>query len=383
MDKTRIVLIGAGGYGDTYIKALLEDRQRNDYVLIGVVDPYAERAPGHEKLQAAGVPIYDSPEEFFENNKADLAVIATPIPLHEKQAVYAMANGCDVLLEKPIAATPDAGRRIAANAVETGRMLAIGFQWCYDQAMLAFKADIDSGVTGKPLDLRALVLWPRDFAYYNRGTGWAGKKFTSGGEPIYDSVASNATAHYLENMLWLCGEGYNGASITEMQLETWCANEIETYDTVTLHGRLDCGAEISYVVSHAVPPEDIQNPMFVYRFENGTARFGAYGENGSELTFEFSDGRVKSYGVSYPSNNIKIWGVLDAMRNNAPVVCPAEAALKHADAIAMMRAQQENAHVFRNICTDSMRVWVDGLAGRLRRCFEERILLSEAGEERA
>lgn len=383
MDNIRIVLIGAGGYGDTYVRALLDDRKREGYTLAGVVDPYVKNAPGFEKLSAVGVPFYDTPEQFFAADHADLAIIATPITLHEQQALCVFDHGCSLLLEKPIAATPAAGRRIAEAARKNGALLAVGFQWCYDEAMLALKADVDAGLLGRPLDLRALVLWPRDFAYYSRGIGWAGKKLDAHGRPIYDSVASNATAHYLENMLWLCGEGYDGASIAALRGETWRANDIETYDTAVMLGRLDNGAQLTYVVSHALPPEDAQNPMFEYRFENGVARFGAPGDTGSELTVEFANGAVKHYGTSFPGNSEKIWRVMDALRSGATVPCPASAALRHADAIALLRDIQPEAHVFKNISRDSQRVWVSGLKERLFRCYNERITLSQAGEEKA
>ena len=50
-----------------------------------------------------------------------------------------------------------------------------------------------AGVLGKPKRLKSMVLWPRDFAYYNRNS-WAGKVADSG-LFILDSVAHNATAH--------------------------------------------------------------------------------------------------------------------------------------------------------------------------------------------
>lgn len=383
MNITRIILVGAGGYGDTYVRALLLDKKRTDYVFAGVIDPYVKSAPGYEMLAEAGIPMYNALEDFFAADRADLAIIATPIPLHEPQALCALDHGCHVLLEKPIAATSESGRRIAAAANVRGLMLAIGFQWCYDDAMLRLKADIDSGLLGKPVDLRALVLWPRDFAYYARGTGWAGRKFAKNGDPIYDSIASNATAHYLENMLWLCGEGYNASAITEMTAEVWRANDIETYDTVTMRAKLDCGAQITYAASHAVDAGEIQNPMFEYRFEKGVARFGGAGRTGRGLTVEFADGSVKDYGPSYNGNQEKVWVLLDVLGGERPLPCPAEAALKHLDAIEMLRGIQPDAYIFKNARRDESHAWTPGLAERLMRCYREAIMLSEAGEEKA
>ena len=383
MSEMRIVLFGAGGYGDVYVQSLLKDRRRENYVLAGVVDPYIDRAPGREALRQAGVPVFDTPEAFYREHAADLAVIATPIPLHEEQACFALEQGSHVLLEKPIAATAEAGRRIAQKARECGRVLAVGFQWCYDRAMLELKADFDAGRLGAPLDVRALVLWPRDFAYYGRGTGWAGKKRDAQGREIYDSVASNATAHYLENMLWLTGREFQEAAIAEFECETWRANDIETYDTAVLLAQLDNGAKLTYVVSHAVEPAKMQNPVFEYRFEKGVARFGGLGQTGSELTFTFEDDKVKRYGVTHPDSREKIWTMMDVLREGAKLPCPAEAALRHADAIEKMRERQPEAYVFRNIARNSERVWVPGLGAKLIRCYRERMLLSQAGEERA
>lgn len=384
--ETSIVLIGIGGYGDTYVRALTQQKARENCRIAGVVDPFAENARGYETLKEMGVEFFDTPEEFYAEHGADLAVISTPIPLHEHQAIFAMEHGSHVLLEKPIAATPEAGRRIAEAAVRTGKKLAIGFQWCYDEAMLKLKADINSGLLGAPKRLRTLVLWPRDLAYYSRGTGWAGKKYDKKGNPIFDSVASNATAHYLENMLWLAGEGFDGAKLADARFETWRANDIETFDTVTLVGNLENGAEITYVVSHAVHPDALQNPMFEYEFENATAYFGGYGVDGAQLTAKFKDGSVKDYGVSNNSGGgytAKLWQMIDAIREDKPIVCPAIAALRHADAIAMMREIQPDARVFENIRREETFVWVPDLDKKLIKCFENRCLLSEVMKEDA
>ena len=45
MSEMRIVLFGAGGYGDVYVQSLLKDRRRENYVLAGVVDPYIDPPP--------------------------------------------------------------------------------------------------------------------------------------------------------------------------------------------------------------------------------------------------------------------------------------------------------------------------------------------------
>ena len=181
-----------------------------DFVILGgdVTDDYTTKAEMEETYRlfgALGVPVYPDPQTLFAHEKADLAVISTPIFLHVEHASLAFENGCDVLLEKPIAATEEETQKIISARDKAGKGLAIGFQWCYDEAMRAFKADILAGRFGALREMKAMVLWPRDLAYYARGGGWAGKRCAADGRPLWDSVASNATAHYIMNMLWLAG----------------------------------------------------------------------------------------------------------------------------------------------------------------------------------
>ena len=53
--------------------------------------------------------------------------------------------------------------------------------------------------------MKTMVSWPRDDAYYDP-QGWKGKRFCQDGNAVNDSIAMNATAHYLHNMLFILGE---------------------------------------------------------------------------------------------------------------------------------------------------------------------------------
>ena len=201
MDRTDILLVGVGGYATYYVRELSARGAENGARVVGIVDPYASKSSEYAAIQAMQAPIYDTLDEFYAEHTADLAIIGTPIPLHAAQAIYCMEHGSSVLMEKPITTVVDQAEAIIEARNRTGMKLAVGFQWCYDPAMFAFHKDIRAGVYGKMLAAKAIVLWPRDTAYYHRTTGWAGKKYDRSGNPIFDCVASNATAHYLENIL--------------------------------------------------------------------------------------------------------------------------------------------------------------------------------------
>lgn len=376
MKEIRVLLIGVGGYGMGYAREMLEHGAEKGASIAGVVDPYAASSAVYPALKDANVRFYDSVEAFYAQDSADLAVVSTPIQFHAQQSIYCMEHGSHVLCEKPAAATVELVDAMIDARNRTGRTLAIGFQWCYDEAMQRLKADVDAGALGRPVKLKGIVLWPRDIAYYKRGLGWAGKKYAQDGAPIFDSVASNATAHYLENMLWLTGKGFEGAEIVDMDVRTARANDIEMFDTIAMDARLDNGAKLFYVASHATGRDCVQDPLFVYEFENATVMFGSLGETGEALKAVFKDGTVKDYGASTLNGwNKKLDAMIAAARGeNVVLPCPAEAARRHTAAMAMIRQKNPEAEVLPNARVDEGMVWVPDLGNRLKDCFERETL---------
>lgn len=94
---------------------------RENVRVAGVVDPYAAKGPLYEAICAAGTPIYNTVQEFYAQDRADLAVIATPIPLHREQASACLRAGSHVLLEKPICAEMEQAKAIAAARDASGK----------------------------------------------------------------------------------------------------------------------------------------------------------------------------------------------------------------------------------------------------------------------
>ncbi len=374
MDKLRVLLVGIGGYASVYVRELTMRGGAGGIEAAGVVDPFAEKSPVYEDAKRLTSVFCHSLEEFYASHAADLAVVGTPIPLHAPQAVYCMEHGSHVLLEKPVAgALEDAGRIIEAKN-RTGRQVAIGFQWCSDPAMNLFRRDVQAGVFGEILSMRALVLWPRDIAYYQRTSGWAGRKYDKAGHPIFDSVLSNATAHYLENMLWVANR-----ELTDIEVATARANPIETFDTIVLRGKLG-KADLTYAATHAGGRAIVQDPMFEYIFEKGKITFGGYRNPDDDLIFRFSDGTVRSYGESHISNGLKpmhkLWNFVDVIRNGGRPDCTLEEGMLHTRVISAVHALQPDSYVFPQdqVRLDRGMYWVPGLCDRLIRCYEEREL---------
>lgn len=331
MGKISVLMLGTSGYALGYLQELLHEERGKRFELIGAVDPYAQNGKMYGDLVERGIPIYDTVEEFYAEHTADVAFIVTPIYLHAYQAIYCMEHGSDVLCEKPICATLADARAMMEARDRTGRKLAIGFQWSFAEGILSLKQDILNGVYGKVKRIRTRIMWPRNLDYYGRGSGWAGKRRLASGEWVFDSVAANATAHYLHNMLFLTGhEIARSAEVASLTAEVYQVNQIEMFDTCALRLYTKDGVELVFLATHA--SEDVTQPDFVLEGEKGTVTFRQ--ENGEKiLEGQWADGRVISYLQPDIDPRRKLYCMADAITEDKPLSCVAETVLPHLECI--------------------------------------------------
>jgi len=251
-----ILLVGAGGYGNFYVDLLLDTKEPRDYRVAGVVEPNPAGSRRLPELLGEGVPLFLSLAEFYRQHRADLAIISSPIQFHAEQIITAVTAGSHVLCEKPLCATVEEGKAIIAAAKDTGKLVAVGYQWSFSRAIQELKEDIGRGLLGRAQRMKTMVFWPRDFAYYQRNN-WAGRIKDDQGRWVLDSVVNNATAHFLHNMFFVLGkssrENARGQSAypAAVTAELYRANPIENYDTAALRVRTAGGTELMYYATHA------------------------------------------------------------------------------------------------------------------------------------
>ncbi len=130
--SVRIVVIGAGHMGRLHAQKVVALSQEGIGVeLTGVVDIDAVRA---EQLgQKVGVPAATDLRALVDH--ADAAVVAVPTIEHFKVVRDVLAAGCDVLVEKPIAATLAEAEDMLALARQGGRVLQVGHLEWFNAAM--------------------------------------------------------------------------------------------------------------------------------------------------------------------------------------------------------------------------------------------------------
>ena len=160
----KVLTVGAGGYAANYVRALLDKRDKR-LEFAGIVEPFFERCPLRDEVEAAKIPVYPDTDKFFAENSADIAVISTPPFLHSAQSEQALKNGAFVLCEKPAAPTVAEVMNMIAAEEKYGKKIAVGYQWSYSAAVKELKRDIISGKLGKAKNLKTVISWPRNRDY--------------------------------------------------------------------------------------------------------------------------------------------------------------------------------------------------------------------------
>lgn len=383
MSTVNVALVGAGGFGQFYLRALAEQGKAHDVALVGVVDPTIAESPLANELAAADIPLYANLDALYASARVDLTAVAAPIHYHKYYTLTALQHGSHVLCEKPLCATVQEAHELATAQAATDRFVAVGFQWSYAEAIQTLKRDIIAGIFGKPIRFKASVLWPRTATYYARNS-WAGRIRSLDGRWVLDSPVSNATAHYLHNLFFLLGANQqSSANLVEIQAELYHANPIQNCDTAALRCMTAQGVEILYYTSHAI--QATEGPRFTLEFEEATVTYNTTGGGQSSagpIIARSTSGTEKIYGDPFADQAEKIWQCADAVRNGTPVACDINAATPHVCAVNGMHDSMAKVQDFPTelVRQDGELTWVAGLQEVLQQCFAQNVLPSEVGE---
>lgn len=378
--KPAILLIGAGGYGEVYLRALFQELDAGRMHIPGMVSPYG--VPDEtlaSKIKALSIPVYASLAAFRAAHTADLAIIASPIHFHAPQTIESLSAGMNVLCEKPACAQVPDVRRMQQAEQAAGKFVAIGYDWSFSDTIHAVKRDLMSGRLGRPLRFKTLALSPRTRAYYRRND-WAGRIKTDAGRWVLDSPLNNASAHYLHNMFYLLGPTLEASAQPQaVTAELYRANAIESYDTGALRAQTDIGTEILFWASHAIPK--FKGVTFCLECEDGSL---TYASNGNGISAHFKDGRVKSYGNPGERQNPrmpKLDNCLMALSTQTGIRCGLEAALAQTRCIHAAQIASEIVpfpeSMRRILPGDEETVYIPGLLETLQQCYQTGMLPAE------
>jgi UDP-N-acetyl-2-amino-2-deoxyglucuronate dehydrogenase len=217
-------------------------------------------------------------EALLDADDVDAVVIATPHPLHARQALAAARCGLHVVVEKPLGLTVDECDEVLAAAREAGTLVSVVSQRRWYEPVRRLKAAIDQGRIGEPgLGIVDVLSW-RGPDYYAMDA-WRGTLEGEGG-----GVLVNQAVHQLDLLRWFMGP------VSEVDGLTANLNhpEIEVEDSAVAMVRFASGALGAVIASNS------QRPGL-------WGRVHVHGRNGASVGVETDAGSPFVAGVSEPS----------------------------------------------------------------------------------
>ena len=148
MKQFSAILIGAGSRGQTYTDIMADAPEK--FKVVGVAEPIEDRREYiKDKHGVEDKNCFDTWEKILDVPKfADIAVISTMDRMHLDPALKALELGYDLLLEKPVAPTPEDCAKIMKKAKECGRKVLVCHVLRYTPFFKKLKKIIESGILG-------------------------------------------------------------------------------------------------------------------------------------------------------------------------------------------------------------------------------------------
>lgn len=327
--RPRILLVSVGMFGQKYLAEATGHDVGGD--VAGVVDVAPDLAERFPVIAEKNIPVYTSLRSFFERDRADLAVISSPIHLHTSMVLECLKNGAHVLCEKPLCLTEGETLELAEASRKAGRFLALGWQLNYDRAVLALKRDILAGRFGSPLRFRCVHAMRRGRNYYAR-SNWAGR-ITVDGREVLDSPFMNACAHNFQLMTFLLGGAMDEpVGLKEMKGEVWRGNPgVENYDIAALRFTTDGGVPVSYYTAHPLKTKNLGQDGLA-EFEHGALTWG----KGRPFRVTTDTGETIDYGVDGGTPLMqKLYDAVQCVKDGTAPLCGPKAGLAHLQAVRM------------------------------------------------
>ncbi|PWH19381.1 MAG: gfo/Idh/MocA family oxidoreductase [Ardenticatenia bacterium] len=140
----KVAVIGVGSMGVHHARIFSELPGTE---LVAVADTEPRRAEA--VATRYGARPYTDYRQMLEKERPDAVSIAVPTALHEPVGLDALESGAHVLIEKPIAATPEGAQRLIDQARELGQQLMVGHVVRFNPAMQALKQKLEAGELGR------------------------------------------------------------------------------------------------------------------------------------------------------------------------------------------------------------------------------------------
>jgi len=259
-------LIGCGRISPNHLMAAIENKL-NIVAICDIIPANME-----DKIERCSLPKgikeYHDYQEMLEQERLDLIAIATESGKHAAIALDCIAQGINLIIEKPIALSLEDADAIIAAADRKGVQVCACHQNRFNKSVQKIREAVEAERFGKLFHGTAHIRWNRGPSYYEQAS-WRGTWEQDGG------ALMNQCIHNIDLLRWMMGD-----EIIEVTAYTDRLNHdyIEVEDLGIALIRFKNGAYGIIEGTTNIYPSNLEETLNIFG-ERGTVKTGGHSVN--------------------------------------------------------------------------------------------------------
>lgn len=190
-DKMRVVFIGYGRRANGYARGMAA---APEFDIVAAADPDGAIYRMRRDELMPDSRYYQDWRAMLDDEDFEVAVVVSPDCFHEEQALAVLERGKHLLLEKPMALTPEGCLRIIEAQRKTGAKIIIGFVLRYNALYKETRRLVAEGAIGA-----VKAVWVQHSVRINYFHNWMSQREMSGG------LLLQKASHDIDLINWIAG----------------------------------------------------------------------------------------------------------------------------------------------------------------------------------
>ncbi len=294
----KYALIGCGRIATNHIKAVINNKEKLDFMAVCDVIPDAMEnlLAKHDLQNDKSIARYTDYKQMIKDiPDLELAAIATESGIHAEIALYCIDHGINVIIEKPMAMSMKDCEEIIKRSTEKGVKVSVCHQNRFNIAVQEMRQALEAGRFGKISHGSINVRWNRNKEYYSQAP-WRGKWASDGG------CLFNQCIHGIDLLRWMMGDEVEEVyGVTKQQFHDY----LEAEDIGMAVVKFKNGAVGTIEGTVNVYPRNLEETLYLFG-ENGTVKLGGTSTNNIDVWYfsDETDSDTKNKGLQEATSNV-------------------------------------------------------------------------------
>ena len=262
----RYALIGCGRISPNHIAAA----KANKLDIVAICDIVPENM--EDKAAKFDLPDsvrrYTDYQEMIRKERPELVAIATESGKHAEIALNCIEEGCNIIIEKPIALSLEDADRIIVKAKEKNVKVCACHQNRFNKSIRKIREAMEKKRFGKLFYGTAHIRWNRGYDYYSRAK-WRGTWEQDGG------ALMNQCIHNIDLLRWMMGDEVEEVIGMTDRLNH---NYIDAEDLGIALIKFKNGAYGIVEGTTNIFPQNLEETLYIFG-ERGTVKAGGHSVN--------------------------------------------------------------------------------------------------------